>query len=54
MGVPGHAMANREAIFMRQEGNLIQYGLVNCCWLKLVESDTGQFILDIFKYVFKV
>jgi hypothetical protein len=45
-------MASRDTDCMRheQEGKSAQYDLVIWCWLKLLESDTGRFFLDIFKY----
>lgn len=43
-------MAGIGMISVRQEGNPVQCNLVNWCWVKLLESDTRPFILDIFKY----
>lgn len=47
---PANATAGRVTIHMRKEGNPDQHDLVSRCWFKFIESDTGKFILGIFKY----
>ena len=49
-GVPASIMAGRKTNHMRQEGNSVQHDLGSWYRFKLLESDTGQFILDIFNY----
>lgn len=49
-GVPASIMVGRETNHMREEGNSVRHNLVSWCRLKLLKSDTGQFILGIFNY----
>ena len=41
-------MAIRASMIMSQEGTAIQHNSLS--WFELLESDTGQFALEIFKY----
>lgn len=33
-----------------RQGNLVQHTIVSQCWFKLLESNTKQFVLSIFKH----
>lgn len=43
--------ASTEMTNERQEGHLAQEDLVSQYWFSCLDSDTGQFVLDILKYI---